>query len=65
MRHYSSYGPSFGDGHDLHIASDANNNKNSYSDLGVVYELPPGQTDEFLVGSYNFKVPWIEVLHII
>ena len=58
-------GPTFGDGHDLHIARDANNNRKSYSNLGVAYELPPGQTNTFLVGSKHFKESEIEVFQII
>ena len=61
----STYGPTFGGSHDLHIANDANNNSNSESNLGHTYELPPGQTNTFLVGSKNFKVSEIEVFEII
>ena len=64
MFHLSSSGPTFGCG-DLYIASDANNNNNSGSYLGHTYELPPGQTNTFLVGSDNFKVSEIEVFQII
>ena len=63
--HGSSYGPTFGGGHDLHIANDANNSSSAYSVLGNTYEIPPGQTDTFLVGSKNFKVSEIEVFQII
>ena len=67
MYHNSSFGPTFGGGRDFRIASDANNNSNScsYSILGYTYELPPGQTNTFLVGSKNFKVSEIEVFQII
>ena len=65
MLHNSYYGPTFGGSHDLHIANDANNNSNSESNLGHTYELPPGQTTTFLVGSNNFKVSDIEVFQII
>ena len=65
MLHLSSYGPIFADGYDLYIASDANNNINSSSNLGQTYELPPGQTDTFLVGSKHFKVSEIEVFQVI
>ena len=63
--HYHSYGPAFGGGHDLYIASDANNNNTSHSSFGHNYELPPGQTKTFLVGSKHFKVSEIEVFQII
>ena len=65
MYHDSSFGPTFGGGNDFHIASDANNNSNSSSNLGHTYELPPGQTKTFLVGSKNFKVSEIEVFQVI
>ena len=65
MYHDSSFGPTFGGGNDFHIANDANNNSRSYSILGHTYELPPGQTNTFLVGSNNFKVSDIEVFQII
>ena len=65
MFHSSSYGPTFGGGHDLHTANDANNNSSSYSNLGCTYELPPGQTKAFLVGSNYFKVSEIEVFQVI
>ena len=65
MWHNSSSGPTFGGGDDFGIASDANNNSSSYSYLGNTYELPPGQTDTFLVGSKHFKVSEIEVFQII
>ena len=65
MRHDPSFGPIFGGGHDLCICSDANNNSCSCSNLGRTYELPPGQTNTFLVGSNNFKVSEIEVFQII
>ena len=63
--HHSSSGPIFGDDYDLFIISDANNNSDSYSYLGNTYEIPPGQTDTFLVGSNIFKVSEIEVFQVI
>ena len=65
MYNHSSSGPTFGGGDDFGIASDANNNSSSYSYLGNTYELPPGQTNTFLVGSDNFKVSDMEVFQII
>ena len=65
MHHISTYGPIFGNGNDFLIYSDANNNSNSHSNLGYTYEIPPGQTNTFLVGSTHFKVSEIEVFQII
>ena len=64
MVHNYSYGPTFGYV-DFHIASDANNNSKLHSYLGDIYELPPGQTDTFFVGSKHFKVSEIEVFQVI
>ena len=63
MFHWSSYGPIFGN--DLFISSDANGNSDSCSNIGNTYELPPGQTNTFLVGTEYFKVSEIEVFQII
>ena len=65
MLYHSSYDPNFGCGYDFCIKSDANSNSDSYSNIGHTYELPPGQTNTFSVGSNNFKVSEIEVFQII
>jgi len=59
----SSYGPTFGGGHDLHIADKSNTNTSSYSNLGCSYTHPYGSNEakSFLAGSYNFQVTEIEV----
>ena len=57
----SGYGPTFGGGHDLHIANGANANSTSYSYLGSSYECPPHPNSSFLVGQKNFSVNEIEV----
>ena len=58
-----SFGPSFGDGHDIHIANNANYNRQSYSYFGCSYQSPPGLRDvrTFLAGSYDFTPTEIEV----
>ena len=38
----SSYGPTFGAGHDIHISNYASSNSNSYSNLGHTYSPPSG-----------------------
>ena len=58
----------FGD--DLCIASDANTNKKSYSDLGDRYPHPKYtkesvEAKSFLAGSYNFQIAEIEVFHLL
>ena len=66
---YPSYGASFGGGHDLHIADNANTNQNSYSRLGHTYQPPAGyqqgtqQTQSLFAGSYTFTPTEIEVFY--
>ena len=58
---YSSYGPSFGGGHDLHISGNANSNTTSYSNLGNSYQCPSGQHSTFFTGAEKFSVADYEV----
>ena len=57
-----AYGPSFGGGHDIHIAHNAIYNRNSYSQFNS-YQVPPGTktSNALLAGSYNFTPTEIEV----
>ena len=62
----SDYGPTFGSGHDIYIASNSNANATSFSNLGQTYKHPQyaqgtPQAQSFLAGSYNFQVNEIEV----
>lgn len=57
----SSLGPTFGGGHDLHMAENANTTTSSYSHLGYSYECPLGQKETFLTGVRNFTVTNYEV----
>eukprot|EP01080_Neovahlkampfia_damariscottae_P002757 gene2757-4165_t len=62
----SSYGPTFGGGHDLYICSNSNTLNQSYSNLGHSYSLPgytygTQQIKNYLAGSYNFTISEIEV----
>jgi len=62
---YSSYGPTFGYGYDLHIANNCNANNNSYSKCNEVYELPSWVNSQtYLAGAGSFKVKEIEVYSI-
>ena len=64
-----SRGASFGGGHDLHIADNANANKSSYSDLDDTYQPPAGyqygteQTRSLFAGRYNFTPTEVEVFY--
>jgi hypothetical protein len=65
-----TYGPTFGGGHDLHVADQSNSNMNSYTGFGNTYALDnltlfnswndPIKTT-FLAGAYNFQTVEIEV----
>ena len=62
----SGYGPTFGAGHDLHIANNANANTTSYSNLGNSYKHPQyangsNEAKTLFAGSYNFQISEIEV----
>ena len=54
---YSSYGPTFGGGHDINIKSDASSNSNSYSNLGHTYSPPSG----YSYHSTSHKHSWQEL----
>ena len=62
----SSYGPTFGGGHDLHLCDNCNTVNSSYTNLGHTYKPPNGITygtteaNNYLCGSYNFMVDEIE-----
>ena len=66
---YSSYGPTFGGGHDINIKSDASSNSNSYSNLGHTYSPPSGYSygstfaQTFLAGTYNFTPDEVETFY--
>ena len=68
----SSYGPTFGYGHDLHIANNAGSPSYSvtyfgwsYTDFGTSYNLPLGyNTQSLLAGSFHFTPSEVEVLYL-
>ena len=39
---YSGYGPTFGGGHDIYIANNANSNTKSHTYFGDSYSVPSG-----------------------
>ena len=57
------YGPTFGGGHDIHIADNANYNQQSYSNFENSYQCPPGVRDDetLLAGSSNFTPTEMEI----
>ena len=64
MYRCSSYGPTFGVGHDIKISHDAVNNQHSYTECGQTYKNPTGYSGEncgFFTGSRPFSPSDIEV----
>ena len=65
----SSYGPTFGGGHDVYIASYASSNTDSYTYLGHTYSPPSGysygstSTYTFLAGTYTFTPDEVETFY--
>ena len=61
----SDYGPTFGNGHDIYIASKASLNTASYSNLGNAYNPPStfSSAQIFLAGSYHFQPDEVEVFY--
>jgi len=54
---YSSYGPTFGDGHDLYIVNNALSSSNSHTKGNTAYQFPGTSVTYALSdGTYNFKV---------
>ncbi|XP_028403844.1 uncharacterized protein LOC114526442 [Dendronephthya gigantea] len=66
-----TYGPTFGGGHDLYIARNANKNRNSYTHFGNTYRPPSGysygnsNTQALLAGSYHFTPTEVEVYYYV
>ncbi|KAL9961652.1 hypothetical protein ACROYT_G030640 [Oculina patagonica] len=63
---HSSYGPTFGAGHNIYIANNANSNTNSYTNFGTYYSVPSGVQDRrtILAGSYKFTPDEVEVFYL-
>ena len=63
---YSSYGPTFGWGHDIYIADNANQNTYSFTKFGTSYSPPDGVTDlhTILAGAYYFSPNEVEVFYL-
>ena len=64
---YSTYGPTFGGGHDIYIADNCNSSTSCYSYFPYSYDCKeynnPSSSD-WLAGAYNFKVDEIEVFSV-
>ena len=62
----SDYGPTFGGGHDIHIADNANSNTGSYTNFGHSYSVPSGVKVRrtILAGTYKFTPDEVEVFYL-
>ena len=60
------YGPTFGEGHDIYIANNANSTQNSYTLLGHSYPFPSGVQDSntILAGTHYFTPDDWEVFYL-
>jgi hypothetical protein len=64
LYHHSSYGPTFGNGHDLYICNNYLNNNDSYCGLGNAYPDVLGRGNSIFSGdanSTNIKIKELEV----
>lgn len=64
---YSTYGPTFGGGHDIYICDNCNTTTSSYSNFPYSYECAEyvnNGSSNYLAGAYNFKVDEIEVFAV-
>ena len=65
----SSYGPTFGNGHDLYVCDYASSLGNSFTYLGYTYTAPSGYsygstfTKTFLAGTYHFTPDEVEAFY--
>ena len=66
-----SHGPTFGNGHDIFITTNAGSSTSSYTDFGYTYRPPSGysygsiNTKALLAGSYHFTPSEIEVFYFV
>ena len=62
----SDFGPTFGQGHDIKIANNANSNSQSHSDSGNSYTVPSGVSNRrsILAGTESFSPDEIEVFYL-
>jgi hypothetical protein len=67
---HPKYGPMFGGGNDINIATNSNRNTKSFSNLGKSFEFKEfnyrtNEARSFLAGSFNFKTREVEVFALI
>ncbi len=62
--HGPSYGPTFGGGHDIHLANASNANNASYSNFPSSYTATTGKDNNTFTGAKNFTASDIEVFKL-
>ena len=64
---YRTYGPVFGEGHDLSISNNAASNTYSYTNFNYNYQAPSGASDTstILAGTNYFQPSEIEVFYVV
>jgi hypothetical protein len=66
----AGYGPTFGGGHDIYIANNANANTRSFTNLGFTYRPPSGysyystEAKNLLAGTYKFTPNEVETFYL-
>ena len=66
MYRCKTYGPTFGNGHNIHISDGSENNQNSYTRCGYTYTTPSGYSDGdcgFFTGGFHFSPTDVEVFY--
>ena len=65
---YNSYGPTWGNGHDLYICNNSTTTNSSYSNFPTAYNAPEVkgvESKSILAGAYNFKIVEMEVFTVL
>ncbi|CAF4683036.1 unnamed protein product [Rotaria sp. Silwood2] len=62
--HHSGYGPTFGSGHDIHLANASNSNNSSYIGFPSGYLDTTGKSNNTFTGARNFIASDIEVFKL-
>jgi hypothetical protein len=65
VRHYGSYGPTFGHGDDIQLADGSNSNNSSYTNFPHAYTDTTGQGNNTFTGARNFTTADIEVFQLL
>lgn len=62
----NDFGPTFGQGHDIKIANNANTNTQSHSDFGNSYTVPSGVSNRrsILAGTESYSPDEVEVFYL-